>query len=68
VRPRADGGAEGRVAEFFGLDPAARCLAPAATAALLDRASGARIAALHERAFQISTPREPNPVRGPPLA
>ena len=68
VRPRGDGGAEGRVPEFFGLDPAARCLAPAATAALLDRASGARIASLHERAFQITTPREPNPARGPPLA
>jgi hypothetical protein len=66
VRPRGDGGWDGRLPECFGLDPAARGLAPAATAALDDCASAARIAALHERARRITPPREPNPARGPP--
>jgi hypothetical protein len=66
VRSRGDGSWVGPLPGFFGFAVAARCLAPAATAALLDGASGARIAALHERAFQTTPPREPNPARGPP--
>ncbi len=68
VRPRGDGGWDGRLAgPLAGFDPASRHLALAATAALLHGASGARIAALHERAFEAPPAREPNPARGPPL-
>ena len=68
VRPRGDSGWDGRLAApFAGFDPAARRLAFAATAALLHLASGARIAALHERAFEAPPAREPNLARGPPL-
>jgi hypothetical protein len=67
VRPRIDGGWDGRLAApLAGVDPASRRLALAATAALLHGASVARIAALHERAVDAPPPREPNPARGPP--
>lgn len=67
VRPRGDGGWDGRLAApLVSLDPTARRLALAATAALLDLASSARIAALHERSFEAPPAREPNPARGPP--
>lgn len=66
VRSRGEGSRLGPLPVFFSFAVAPRCLAPAATAALLDGASGARIAALHERAFQTTPPREPNPARGPP--
>jgi hypothetical protein len=67
LRSRGDRGWDGKLPELVLVDPAAHRLALSATAALLDCASVARIAALHERAVQITTPHEPNPARGPPL-
>lgn len=67
VRPRGDSGWDGRLAApLADVDTASRRLALAATVAFLHGASGARIAALHERAVEAPPAREPNPARGPP--